>query len=452
MKRAADDVPSWEWEVSSGTWKVYSTEDAALLEKLSVVGDGGKCSTKAFSFSKGILYDLDFGSWTQTNTATNKVRKLRRSDDVVKTPVMTKKTKSAWSKDSKIPDPPALDEAVIKKQAALGAQSKRGRSTVNFGHAVNKDKHAKHCFEKMMENERRNCGEYAVFYHSYNAAALIYEVQAAIAAVLFRFKSTYAPLPRLMRGCFSEIPDAPAMMEEFPSWPDQDHNPRFKSVGICASTSLLGIDPEAPPTTCFLAGYAASTIPISIVEGLITACGVADAEAKKVTVEIMKLSSKYGLDVSAFGGKGAKSGRSGHMLQLFMKRHLVDKYMYAAHPMGVIDHKRHPIADHLLTNGESCGAGHIVGQVRIVMHPTAFLRANKVRMFVYSADEEFHQNRCEFQEMVTTLLGPVLGTEEKRTKAATGIFGGDLPAWFNPKDQREEAKVADKHLDTASWK
>lgn len=358
------------------------------------------------------------------------------------------KAKSTWGSDSKVKDPPPLDLATIKKQASLGAQSKRGWAKVSFGPVISKNKHATHCFEKMLENEQRNCGEWATFYHSYNHASLIYEVQAAIASVLFRFKSAYAPLPRLMRGCFGEIPDAPSMMAEFPTWPDQDHNARFKAVGICATTSLLAADPEASPTAVFLHGYAVGALSLTIIEGLLTDCGIGAPQAKKLARQIVDLAEKYGLHVGAFGGKASKSGLSGHLLQIFMKRHLVDKYVYASVPMGVPDGTRHPIGAHLMTSGKP----HICGQVRMVVHPSAFLQAAKVRMYVYSADEDFHKNRTTFQELVTALLNPVLGSREARITAAKGIFGGELPAWFQPDDQRDAAKAAPKKLGTAEWK
>jgi len=133
-----------------------------------------------------------------------------------------------------------------------------------------------------------------------------------------------------------------------------------------------------------------------------------------------------------------------------MKRHLVDKYAYASHPMGVPDDSRHPIGKHLMTRGGE--EGHIVGQVRIVVHPSAFLQATKVRMYVYSADEDFHKNRTSFQELVTALLHPVLGSREARIAAAKGIFQGELPTWFEPDDQREAVKAAPKKLSTATWK
>ena len=90
--------------------------------------------------------------------------------------------------------------------------------------------------------------------------------QAAIAAVLFRFRSNYASLPRLFRGCFSDLSDAPAMMKEFPSWGyERDHHARFKSVGICATVSLLAPDSEAPPKEHFLCGYSVGCLSTDII-------------------------------------------------------------------------------------------------------------------------------------------------------------------------------------------
>ena len=91
----------------------------------------------------------------------------------------------------KLPDPLSLDE--IKKQAALGAQSRRNQKR-DYGTMVYRDAHGRHCFDKMLENEARLCGEWAVFYHSYSYAALLYEVQSAVAAGLLSFSSDAAQL------------------------------------------------------------------------------------------------------------------------------------------------------------------------------------------------------------------------------------------------------------------
>ena len=62
-------------------------------------------------------------------------------------------------------------------------------------------------------------------------------------------------------------------------------------------------------------------------------------------------------------------------------------------------------------------------------------------MYVYSADPSFHANRPAFQKELTDLLNPVIGTKDVRTKAAEGIYDGKLPAWFNPADFEQRAKV-----------
>lgn len=65
-------------------------------------------------------------------------------------------------------------------------------------------------------------------------------------------------------------------------------------------------------------------------------------------------------------------------------------------------------------------------------------------MFVYSADPTFHKNREAFQEELTGLLQPILGDDDTRVEAATGVFGGSLPNWFESTSQIKKAKVANK--------
>merc|ERR1712125_49925 len=137
----------------------------------------------------------------------------------------------------------------------MGRKQKR-----DYGPIVKKDKHGTEMFDKMLENEEEFSGEWVVFYHSYSCAAILYEVQAAVGSVLFRFKAEFAGLPRILAHGFKKIPDAPTMLEEFPKWPDQDHNPAFKAVGLCATSSLLAHDSEAPAKSVFLMGYSVGSL------------------------------------------------------------------------------------------------------------------------------------------------------------------------------------------------
>ena len=112
-----------------------------------------------------------------------------------------------------------------------------------------------------------------------------------------------------------------------------------------------------------------------------------------------------------------KSGRAGHLLQIFIRRELVDKYCYPSKPFGVPDKSRNPLGKYLSKTGER------KGQVRITVNPgihflrssrsyisdnhfakEVFLRAACVRMFVFSADPTFHGNRDLFQQELRCLL------------------------------------------------
>lgn len=320
-------------------------------------------------------------------------------------------------------------------QCRLGAQSCRGITGKPNLAPLGGNQHALRVFNRMLARERELAGDWGVLYHSYNSPALIYEVQAAIAKILFHFSAKHGALPRLLKQPFEDIPDAPAMLRAFPTWPDKDHNPAFKQVGLCCTTSLVSPDPEATPTQVFLTGYAASTVSIAVLEKLLSDCGAGLGKrgcdmSRKLAQAILDLASKHELSTT-----------SGHMLQIFIRRTLVDKWAYASHPFGVPDKSRTPLSNHL------AGSGCICGQARVVVNPSAFMRASSVRLYSYSADATFHRNRSAFQEELYSLLSPILGDPSVRVRAAKGVYGGSLPSWWRDLgDDGQFADVADVDL------
>uniref|UniRef100_A0A7S1R3X4 WWE domain-containing protein n=1 Tax=Neobodo designis TaxID=312471 RepID=A0A7S1R3X4_NEODS len=442
-----------------------------------------KFTTTALSFNVhyGTLYEFDLVACTQANLASGKLRNVRRvtptsvTDDTgllrsLSTPSISKESPAmlpakAHKPETSVSAPttsgtpaaatsscsatdsessaekaskalasalaPPVD--VVAKQTNLGAQSRRAQP-YDLG-PVAKDAHGKHCFDRMLSREKQLCGEWAVFYHSYSFAALLYEVQAGVASVLFRFQSEYGTLPRLLKRPFNDIPDCATLLQRFKKMPQQDHSPEFRAVGICATTSLLAEDSEAPPKRCFLQGYSCTDLSfVGVLENLLVSCGVPEGQKKELAQKIIALGSAHGLDVSQFKGPKCKSGRAGHLLQIFVKRTLVNRYAYASLPYGVPDTTR-PDLEVALEQG-----GPIKGQVRIVPNPSVFMRGNAVRMYVYSADPTFHAGRQAFQKELTELLTPIIGAPEVRTVAAQGIYGGVLPAWFNATDFEEQKK------------
>mmetsp|Transcript_96603 Transcript_96603/g.277409 ORF Transcript_96603/g.277409 Transcript_96603/m.277409 type:complete len:632 (+) Transcript_96603:72-1967(+) len=322
------------------------------------------------------------------------------------------------------------------EQAKLGPQSKRGEAPQLQLEVLSGNAHAKECFSQLHSNEEKLCGEWAVFYHAYSYAALIYEVNAAVGAVLFRFRSQYSVLPRVLINEFEQTPDALSLIERFKSEfsaNKKDHNPEYRKVAISTMCSSVALGPEASTPVVFLAGYSERDLSfLGVLENLLESCFVPRSTIKRLAADIVALSEKHGLDVSQFGGKGCESGRAGHMLQIFIRRDLVDQLAYAAVPYGAVDKKRHPISKWL--NSDS---NMNFGQARIVAHPKFFMQASCVRMHVVSADPCFHASRPEFQEELTSLLGVILSKDSLREKAARGIFGGELPAWWTNEDQRQ---------------
>eukprot|EP00929_Paragymnodinium_shiwhaense_P117603 TRINITY_DN8840_c0_g1_i1.p1 TRINITY_DN8840_c0_g1~~TRINITY_DN8840_c0_g1_i1.p1 ORF type:complete len:560 (-),score=139.54 TRINITY_DN8840_c0_g1_i1:260-1939(-) len=441
----------WEWWSDDNEWCSFNPEDVDLLEKAFEAGIT-PFLTKDLGFNKEYqsLYIFDFDVMSQVNSDSGTSRKIQRtvaggskvlghvkgaddgyadvllegkeSDDSVGTAVGHKF-------DLGLP----ADKVTAQKK--LGEQSLRKQKR-DYGPAVNKDAHGKKCFDDMLKNEKEFCGEWVVFYHSYSCAAILYEIQAAVGSVLFRFKAEFAGLPRILAHGFKHIPNAERMLEEFPKWKDQDHNPAFKAVGLCATSSLLAHDSEAPAKSCFLMGYSVGSLK-GVMEKLLKSCGVPAAKVTGLAKDILGLAAKHGLDTCGIpGGKKCKSGRSGHMLQIFLRRELVDKFVYPAFPFGVPDKARDkPLSKYLEGNTP------IQGQVRITLNPDVFLRATYARMFTFSADPTYHGNRSAFIGELVGLLEPILGDESLREKAAKGIFGGKPPEWWTPEDQSDLAAM-----------
>jgi len=448
---AGKAAASWEWWNDNAEWSAYADEDAAVLEA-AFSKEVTPFLTKDLSFNKGFdsLYIFDFDVMTQVNSDSGTSRKIQRTaaggskvfghvdgeDDGFAKVLLAGKEADATagaadSAEFKLGLPPDL----VAAQRKRGAQSLR-KWPNDYGPAVSKDPHGKWCFDQMLNNEKEFSGEWAVFYHSYSCAAILYEVQAAVGSVLFRFKAEFAGLPRILAHGFKHIPDAERMLEEFPKWKDRDHNNAFKAVGLCATSALLAPDEEAPAKSVFLMGYSVGCLK-GVLEKLLGAVGVPKAKVVGLAKDVLNLAAAHGLDTQGHpGGQKCKSGRSGHMLQIFLRRELCDKYVYPAFPYGVPDKKRDLPLSKYLAEKEP-----IKGQVRIALNPDVFLRATCARMFSYAADPTYNKNRPAFIKELVGLLEPILGHEEVRVKAAKGIFGGKPPAWWTPEDQKDKAAM-----------
>eukprot|EP00747_Dinoflagellata_sp_TGD_P102424 gnl/TRDRNA2_/TRDRNA2_168662_c0_seq1.p1 gnl/TRDRNA2_/TRDRNA2_168662_c0~~gnl/TRDRNA2_/TRDRNA2_168662_c0_seq1.p1 ORF type:complete len:519 (-),score=90.80 gnl/TRDRNA2_/TRDRNA2_168662_c0_seq1:223-1743(-) len=447
-------VTKLQVQLDSG-WTDYDPKDTAIVfENMS------KGVLEFEIKSHGKTYSMDMrpdGPPKQTNAKTRKARPLRILRQAPLPPSRTLSSIGSDADDDDTADGAAADplaapaapddkahkswpDGFLEEQKRFGAQSDRGGPSQHPLQALKDNTHAVQCFEYFKRNEEKMCEQWAVFYHSYSFAALIYEVHAAVGAVLLRFRSRYASLPRLIMHEFKATPDAETLIAKFNAeWAKgvRDHHPDFRKVGLSVMCSLVATGPEASPPGVFVAGYSCRDVSFrGVLENVLQSCFVPKDKVKCLADDIIALSEKHGLDVSQFGGKRAASGLAGHLLQIFIKRHKVDELAYAALPFGPVDESRMPLSKWLDSD-----ASKQYGQARVVCHPKFFMRSNTVHMHVTSADPTFHKNRATFQEELTNLLDVILAEPSLRKAAATGIYGGQLPSWWSADDQRRRSKA-----------
>merc|ERR1711904_673171 len=160
---------------------------------------------------------------------------------------------------------------------------------------------------------------------------------------------------------------------------------------------------------------------------LLRTCGVPSSKIQRLSEDIIALSEKHGLDVSSFNGKRCASEQPGHLLQICIRRDMVDKLVYASHPFGQPDETRQPMSRYMDSNS-SFG----YGQARVLARPEYFMEPDAVRLHTVSADPQFHSNRADFQTELTKLLSVALGDASLQETAAQGIYGKKLPEGWTP--------------------
>merc|ERR1740117_408858 len=148
----------------------------------------------------------------------------------------------------------------------------------------------------MIKREQEMDKEFCVFYHSYNGASLLYEVQAELARCAFGLPDDFAPLPRVMQKDFTGA-SIPGLKASFKDMIGQDHNPQYRKLAISATPTLFCFGSEAPPLHCFRGGYGCGDLSFRglLVKLLQDACGCGDVEAGRMASKLAHLATKFGL-------------------------------------------------------------------------------------------------------------------------------------------------------------
>lgn len=285
------------------------------------------------------------------------------------------------------------------------------------------------CFEQMIQREQDLEGDFCVFYHSYNGAALLYETQAVIARCAFGLADDFAPLPRLLIHRFKDS-SLRALKEAFGTMTGQDHDPRFRELAISASPALFAFGSEAPPLHCFRTGYGCSDVSFRklLVELLRDTCGTNEVAAIACADELCDVALRFGLrdDIYRDYTRPAKSTLTrpprlgGQMLQIFIAREEVDKLVYHSHPFGTPIESTKSVKEWLANPGTPNNPAGVDGQVRILCDPRVFMDPRRGRIYHYSGDWEFFggsldmpDSRAAFVAALRHAMAPLLSSRTR---------------------------------------
>ncbi|GAB5367433.1 hypothetical protein AAMO2058_001229700 [Amorphochlora amoebiformis] len=334
----------------------------------------------------------------------------------------------------------ALDHTKVMRQRNLGGQTVRGATKSDFDQwkkelcahnaiqkAINplltnpevKD-HMRLCFKSMLDNEQNLCENYAVFYHSFSFAEGLYQVYSALANVLFGYEPTN-PIPRLELFPFLIVPNARVLRHKHEKEWKTDHHKNFRDVGVCAVSSLLTKDREATPYQVWEQGYHVSPIH-GYMDRFLNSVGLGS---------IPKLAF---LKQKSLSPKPLK----GRLMQIFIRRELVEDYVYPSHPMGKPDDSRDPLSTHLSKSGK------ISGQVRICANPVIFLRPHLVKIFTFAADPAHSVKRLATQQKLRGIL-------EEHFRKCPNAKTKAIQALFTPPQERLQCNNNSSGYSLSVW-
>ena len=320
------------------------------------------------------------------------------------------------------------------------------------------------CFAQMLAREQAHYDGYVVLYHSYSFAAPLYEVQAVIARALFALPADSAPLPRLLFRPYDSRPSLDLLMADFSTMSGQDHNPAFRAVALSASCSLLGLQSEAPPPDFFRNGYSCSDLSFrSSLEAVLSECGLDTDAVHRIADDVAAVAHRHGLPGEYQRGAGprrnvsvAAASRSppGQLLQIFVRRDLIDSLGYRAMPMGTPVGDIVPLSAHL--RGEvinSCPSGSAAaaaasattaaaataaaaeprcsGQVRLFAHPAVLTDPQRCILYNYRAAPGWNGpgdsdgTRAALIADLELALAPLLGCPAALQRALRGVQARD---------------------------
>ena len=295
--------------------------------------------------------------------------------------------------------------------------------------------HTAVCLQTMIENEQRRYHDSYCFYHSFSVAHLMYELNSLIATIVYDLDTTeydgeisrnldfvFPPVPRVLFKPFTVIKDVNELSNFCKSMrtDENDGSPVYQAVGLSVSTSFFSMSSEAPPVALFRNGYSANFVKFDdSMRALLKECGFELNKANHIINVINSTAKRYnyptGRGMSFIDERVWEDRATGHMLQIFINKAIVDQYVYPSKPYGFRKGKE--------SMSSMMSANKTNGQARIYITPDLFRSHEYARLYYYCADMKFSTVREEFVRDVKRQLSDIFLNEETRKMIKYNIRG-----------------------------
>lgn len=298
--------------------------------------------------------------------------------------------------------------------------------------------HTAERIQTMIDNEQHRYRDSYCFYHSYSVAHLDYELNALIATIVYdldleqygedrvyNLDFVQPPVPRASFKPFTYIKSIKEL-SNFCTGGRNNNDPNYQAVGLSVSTSIFSKGSPAPPVELFRRGYSAVNVDFTaLMKGLLAECGFNTVNAKHIIDVLEKTAKRYNMPVgkAGFDGISKKDVRAtGHMLQIFINKSIVDQYAYPSQCLGYRDGTK--------TMSETFKAGKTNGQARLYISPDLLRSPKYSRLYYYCADPHFSEKRIEFVRDVKKQLSYLFLDEtiRKMIKHNLRLKYGPIPA------------------------
>lgn len=290
----------------------------------------------------------------------------------------------------------------------------------NYFKSQKNNRHVMWCFHLMLQREHLySNSDYIVFYHSFVYSHVLFDVQTAIAEIIYNLEPDINRIiPRLSKVPFQSA-NIDTIKTELSSQKMDNHSKQSRALLLSAVCSLFA-KIEINLISTFTIGYSCIDINyLELLKNILLECNANEGVIDKLVNVI--LTNEYVKEPVKDGYfkkpkfSCSRNDDCGQMLQIFIHKSILDKITYISEPFG------------MPYNRIESNCATTTNQVRILVSPEYFMNPNLVKTYRYAANENTHKNRMQFISFLKELLTKELFSTPEKIKIVRDKLDSIMP-------------------------